>query len=372
MTQQNLRLPNTQRRHHDPYTQSINEGNTLFEQRKYVEAKKKYETALRHKSNDQTAKDGINRCTYELYSQSMKEGNTLFGQGNYAQAKKKYETALQYKPNDKAANEGIKKCDEQLKLKPSGTTTIGGGSKPSIKMISIPGKNLRMSETEITIGQYLAFCKATNSHYPEWLEQGNEQNIYTGTMKEYTRIGMSESNTNYPITGVSALDADAFCRWMGGRLPTEQEWEYAARGGQDYIYAGSNDINEVAWYLGNSDNKAHPVRQKKANGYGLYDMSGNVWEFTSSTEGSRRVLRCGSWKRRHRAVGWLIAAATTPVIVITTMASALLPHSLGSYAYLGCLFEPKKTATNAVSSVTVSPIALLIRAELIIQSQINT
>ena len=152
-----------------------------------------------------------------------------------------------------------------------------------------------MSETEVTIGQYLAFCKATNSHYPEWLEQGSQYNIHTGTNDYYKKIGMSESNTNYPITSVSATDADAFCRWMGGRLPTEQEWEYAAKGGQSYEYAGSNNIDEVAWYDGNSGSKAHPVKQKRANGYGLYDMSGNVWEWTSSTEGSARVLRGGSW-----------------------------------------------------------------------------
>ncbi len=105
---------------------------------------------------------------------------------------------------------------------------------------------------------------------------------------------MSESNTNYPITGVSALDADAFCRWMGGRLPTEPEWEYAAKGGQSYEYAGSDNIDEVAWYNGNSGWKAHPVKQKQANGYGLYDMIGNVWEWTNSTEGAGRVLLGGS------------------------------------------------------------------------------
>ncbi len=179
-------------------------------------------------------------------------------------------------------------------------TAAGGGEKPYIKMISIPGSNLQMSETEVTIGQYLAFCKATNSHYPEWLEQGNEYNIHTGTTDLYKRTGMSESNTNYPITGVFATDADAFCRWMGGRLPTEKEWDYAAKGGQSYEYAGNDNIDEVAWYLDNSGEKAHPVKQKQANGYGLYDMSGNVWEWTSSTEGANRVLRGGSWS--HSAV----------------------------------------------------------------------
>ncbi|MCI6441525.1 MAG: formylglycine-generating enzyme family protein, partial [Spirochaetia bacterium] len=65
----------------------------------------------------------------------------------------------------------------------------------------------------------------------------------------------------------------------GFRLPTEEEWQYAARGGQNYRYSGSDNLDEVGWYSSNSGNKTHPVAQKKSNGYGLYDMNGNVWEW---------------------------------------------------------------------------------------------
>ena len=92
--------------------------------------------------------------------------------------------------------------------------------------------------------------------------------------------------------------ARQFARWVDGDLPTEKQWEFAAKGGENYEYAGSNNLNEVGWYDANSNESTHPVDQKKANGYGLYDMSGNVWEWTLSKYSpgsSKRVFRGGCW-----------------------------------------------------------------------------
>ena len=125
-----------------------------------------------------------------------------------------------------------------------------------------------------------------------------------------------------PVESVPWNAAMAFCNKLNAlrlapegykfTLPTEAQWEYAARGGKKsngYKYSGSNDLGEVAWYDGNSGDKTHSVAQKKANELGLYDMSGNVWEwcrdwyekgyaidpeFLIGNSGSVRVLRGGS------------------------------------------------------------------------------
>jgi formylglycine-generating enzyme required for sulfatase activity len=123
-----------------------------------------------------------------------------------------------------------------------------------------------------------------------------------------------------PVENVSWNDVQDFIRKLNAqtgknyRLPTEAEWEYAAKGGKSgkgYTYSGSNDLNAVAWNSDNSGSKTHSIGGKQANELGIYDMSGNVWEWcsdwydtytsysetnpTGASSGQLRVLRGGSW-----------------------------------------------------------------------------
>ena len=176
---------------------------------------------------------------------------------------------------------------------------------------------------EVTVGKYLQFCIETNTNWPQWLEKGNNYHVETGKDPYYKDLGYQRKGSeNLPIVGVSWNDATAYCQWLSSktgknyRLPTEAEWEYAARGGNQskgYKYSGSNTIGDVAWYSDKSGSKTHTVGTKGTNELGIHDMSGNVWEWCSdwydenyyknsaaqnpkgAQSGSLRVLRGGSW-----------------------------------------------------------------------------
>ena len=225
------------------------------------------------------------------------------------------------------ANEARAWLAEQEKQRRAGVQvfTVNG---VQFKMVKVAGGTFQMGATS---------------------EQGedaydNEKPVHSVTLFDYY-IGQTEvtqelweavmgSNPSYftgdnrrPVENVSWNDCQEFIEKLNRltgknfRLPTEAEWEYAARGGsksRGYKYSGSNNPDAVAWYDDNSGGKTHPVAQKQSNELGLYDMNGNVFEWcqdwygayssnsqtnpTGASRGSRRVLRGGNWNYDARIV----------------------------------------------------------------------
>ncbi|WP_161626083.1 formylglycine-generating enzyme family protein [Hugenholtzia roseola] len=144
-----------------------------------------------------------------------------------------------------------------------------------------------LSETEITNAQYAAFLnekQPSKADLEKWINlSGSYKTEKCRISKQDSRYVVENGYENQPVIYVSWYGASEFCRFYGGSLPSEAQWEYAARGGnksKGYKYAGSNNLDEVAWYIKTTNiNGMSPVRQKKPNELGLYDMSGNLWEW---------------------------------------------------------------------------------------------
>jgi formylglycine-generating enzyme required for sulfatase activity len=205
-------------------------------------------------------------------------------------------------------------------------------------MIKIPAGSFLMGTEEVEV------IRLNKEYGTDWFEKEmpqhrvNLKEFYLGkysiTQEQYQAImGNNPSNFNNnpknPVEQVSWNDAQEFCRKLSEKagkkyiLPSEAEWEYACRAGtQTRYYFGDNAglLGEYAWYNENSGSKTHPVGQKKPNNWGLYDMSGNVWEWcedgwhenyqNSPTDGTAwnenhsvtfRVLRGGSWDNFPRS-----------------------------------------------------------------------
>ncbi len=125
-----------------------------------------------------------------------------------------------------------------------------------VRTCSVPA--FEMLATEVTQAQYLAVIGKNPSHF-----QGCD---------------------DCPVEEISHADAEAFCRAVGARLPSETEWEYAARAGTDTSYYSGNEesgLDGIAWYYDNSGAQSHPVGEKTPNDFGLFDMLGNVYEWVA-------------------------------------------------------------------------------------------
>jgi formylglycine-generating enzyme required for sulfatase activity len=173
-----------------------------------------------------------------------------------------------------------------------GDSECGRDEKP-LHPVTI-SKGFWLGQTPVTAGAYRRFSAATGREMPA-----------APSFNEGWAID------NMPVVNVTWDDARAYCGWMGGRLPTEAEWEYAARAGSTEARYGP--LDEIAWYDQNSGGKTNEVGQKRANSFGLFDMLGNVWEWVNDwydnryhpgrpsadppgpSGGRERVQRGGSW-----------------------------------------------------------------------------
>jgi len=150
-----------------------------------------------------------------------------------------------------------------------------------------------MGQTHVTVRAYRRFASVSG-------RQASAAQESKGSIED-----------NRPVVMVSWEEAQAYCGWIGGRLPTEAEWEYAARGGSPEARYGP--IDEIAWYAQNSREGIHPVAAKQPNRFGLYDMLGDAWQWVGDWYGGTyyhpspavdpegppngvdHVLRGGSW-----------------------------------------------------------------------------
>lgn len=185
-----------------------------------------------------------------------------------------------------------------------------------------------ISKYEITNNEY---CKFLNSVKLQKDTVRKYINLKSETCKIYLdneTFKVEKDFKNYPVSFVSWFGANAFCKFYNLRLPSKNEWEFAAFTSNKFslrkffkkyfIFSGSNNANEVAWFKNNSNKKTHKVGLKMPNKLYIYDMSGNLdewcndWYLTNNKKGVYKVIKGGSWYNSEKMLQVKNTRATNP------------------------------------------------------------
>jgi formylglycine-generating enzyme required for sulfatase activity len=230
---------------------------------------------------------------------------------------------------------------DQMAFIPGGAFDMGdvngNGSTVEKPVHQVTLNSFYISKTEVTNSQYAQFLNAYGSEGVKSGEYAGESIILvngTGITKNGGAWQPVTGMENHPAVNVTWYGANEFCRFYNYRLPTEAEWEYAARsGGENEKWAGTSDnaqLIDYAWYGATATATTHEIASKKPNGLGLYDMSGNVWEWCSDwydanyysvspaknpqgpVSGSERVIRGGSFGDNNNNVRTMNRGVSNP------------------------------------------------------------
>jgi formylglycine-generating enzyme required for sulfatase activity len=209
-------------------------------------------------------------------------------------------------------------------IKVEGGTFYNGTSNVTLSTFYIDKYEITQNDYHAVMGVNPSYFAGNPNRPVEWvswynaIEYCNRRSMQEGYMPcySYSTYGTDPSNWPSGWNTIAANHTNVSCNWTanGYRLPTEMEWVFAAKGGnqsQGYTYSGSNTIDNVAWYSSNSGSRTWDVGSLASNELGIYDMSGNIWEWCwdiygnypsgaqtdphGATSGSDRVRRGGSW-----------------------------------------------------------------------------